>query len=227
MGHSVNQKTAIVTGASKGVGYATVKLLSESGYKVIAVSRDLSKVSDLVSDNVEVYQMDITSSNEIKKFYERYSDITLDLLVNNAGGGSGPTHIINETMDNFRRAYDINVSGPMYLSQLFVPSMKKSNSPTIIFVSSLGGKFPYRAGGNYTNAKRGMMALVETMRLEFPEYGIKITEICPGTIDTQKEKREIALTAEDLAECIRWVSNLPSHVNINHIELNHLSSGKY
>ena len=227
MGHSVNQKTAIVTGASKGVGYATVKLLSESGYKVIAVSRDLSKVSDLVSDNVEVYQMDITSSNEIKKFYERYSDITLDLLVNNAGGGSGHTHIINETMDNFRRAYDINVSGPMYLSQLFVPSMKKSNSPTIIFVSSLGGKFPYRAGGNYTNAKRGMMALVETMRLEFPEYGIKITEICPGTIDTQKEKREIALTAEDLAECIRWVSNLPSHVNINHIELNHLSSGKY
>ena len=61
-------KTAIVTGASKGVGYATVKLLSENGYKVIAVSRDLSKVSALVGDNVEVYQMDITNANEIKKF---------------------------------------------------------------------------------------------------------------------------------------------------------------
>lgn len=227
MGHSVKQKVAIVTGASKGVGYATVKLLSESGYKVIAVSRDLSRVSDLISDNVEVYSLDITNTNEIKKFYDKYSDITLDLLVNNAGGGSGPTNIVNETMDNFRRAYDINVSGPMYLSQLFVPSMKKSDSPTIIFVSSLGGKFPYRAGGNYTNAKRGMMALVDTMRLEFPEYGIKITEICPGTIDTQKEKRDIALTAEDMAECIRWVSELPSHVNINHIELNHILSGKY
>jgi NADP-dependent 3-hydroxy acid dehydrogenase YdfG len=227
MGHTVKQKVAIVTGASKGVGYATVKLLSESGYKVIAVSRDLSRVSDLISDNVEVYSLDITNANEIKKFYDKYSDITLDLLVNNAGGGSGPTHIVNETMDNFRRAYDINVSGPMYLSQLFVPSMKKSDSPTIIFVSSLGGKFPYRAGGNYTNAKRGMMALVDTMRLEFPEYGIKITEICPGTIDTQKEKRDIALTAEDMAECVRWVSELPSHVNINHIELNHILSGKY
>jgi NADP-dependent 3-hydroxy acid dehydrogenase YdfG len=227
VGHSVKQKVAIVTGASKGVGYATVKLLSESGYKVIAVSRDLSRVSDLISDNVEVYSLDITNTNEIKKFYDKYSDITLDLLVNNAGGGSGPTNIVNETMDNFRRAYDINVSGPMYLSQLFVPSMKKSDSPTIIFVSSLGGKFPYRAGGNYTNAKRGMMALVDTMRLEFPEYGIKITEICPGTIDTQKEKRDIALTAEDMAECIRWVSELPSHVNINHIELNHILSGKY
>ena len=219
-------KTAIVTGASKGVGYATVKLLSENGYKVIAVSRDLSKVSELVSENVEVYKMDITNEGEIKKFYEKYSDITLDLLVNNAGGGSGPTHIINETMDNFRRAYDINVSGPMYLSQLFVSSMEKSKSPTIIFISSLGGKFPYRSGGNYTNAKRGMMALVDTMRLEFPDYGIKITEICPGTIDTQKEKKDIAITAEDMAECIRWVSELPSHVNINHIELNHIRSGK-
>jgi NADP-dependent 3-hydroxy acid dehydrogenase YdfG len=219
-------KTAIVTGASKGVGYATVKLLSENGYKVIAVSRDLSKVSSLVSENVEVYKLDITSSYEIKMFHEKYSSITLDLLVNNAGGGSGPTHIINETMDNFRRAYDINVSGPMYLSQLFVPSMKKSESPTIIFISSLGGKFPYRSGGNYTNAKRGMMALVDTMRLEFPEYGIKVTEICPGTIDTQKEKRDIAITAEDMAESIRWVASLPKHVNINHIEINHILSGK-
>ena len=219
-------KTAIVTGASKGVGYATVELLSKNGYKVIAVSRDLSKVIDLVSDNVEVYRLDITSADEIKRFHEKYSDITLDLLVNNAGGGSGPTHIINETMDNFRRAYDINVSGPMYLSQLFVPSMKKSESPTILFISSLGGKFPYRSGGNYTNAKRGMMALVDTMRLEFPEYGIKITEICPGTIDTQKEKKDIAITAEDMAESIRWVASLPKHVNINHIEINHILSGK-
>jgi NADP-dependent 3-hydroxy acid dehydrogenase YdfG len=226
MGHSISNKTAIVTGASKGVGYATVKLLSENGYKVIAVSRDLSKVSELISNNVEIYKLDITSSEEIKRFYEKYKDITLDLLVNNAGGGAGPTSIINETMDNFRRAYDINVSGPMYLSQLFVPCMKKSNSPTIIFISSLGGKYAYRSGGNYTNAKRGMMALVDTMRLEFPEYGIKVTEICPGTIDTQQEKRDIAITAEDMAECIRWVSELPKHVNINHIELNHILSGK-
>lgn len=220
-------KTAIVTGASKGVGYATVKLLSENGYKVIAVSRNLSKVSELVSDNVEVYKLDVTQPNEIKAFYEKYKDITLDLLVNNAGGGSGPTNIINETMDNFRIAYEINVSGPMYLSQLFVPCLKKSESPTIIFISSLGGKVPYRGGGNYTNAKRGQMALVDTMRMEFAEYNIKITEICPGTIDTQIEKRDSALTAEDLANSIHWVSELPSHFNVNHIEMNHVRSSKF
>lgn len=220
-------KTAIVTGASKGVGYATVKLLSENGYKVIAVSRNLSKVLNLVSDNVEVYKLDITNEDEIKKFHEKYKDITLDLLVNNAGGGASPTFIANESMNNFRTAYDINVSGPMFLSQLFISSMKKSESPTIIFITSLCGKVPFRGGGNYSNAKRGEMALIDTMRMEFPEYGIKVTEICPGTIDTQLEKKDNALTSEDMAETIRWVSSLPKHVNINHIEISHINNSKY
>lgn len=220
-------KTAIVTGASKGVGRATVKLLSDNGYKVIAASRNISKMLDLVSENVEIYQLDVTDSKQIEEFFKKYKDITLDLLVNNAGGGSAPTMIINETPENFRIAYDINVTGPMYISQLFVPAMEKSLSPTIIFISSLGGKVPYRSGGNYINAKRGQMALVDTMRLEFPQYGIKITEICPGTIDTQEEKKPAAITAEDMAECIRWVAELPGHVNINHIELNHINSSKF
>lgn len=220
-------KTAIVTGASKGVGLATVRRLSENGYKVIAVSRDLSKVSKLVSNNVEVYQLDVTDSKAIECFFEKYKDITLDLLVNNAGGGSGPTNIINETPENFRRAYDINVTGPMYLSQLFVPCMERSQSPTIIFITSFGGKVPYRGGGNYTNAKRGERGLIDTMRLEFPQFGIKITEICPATIDTQEQKRDQALTAEDLAEAIYWVGSLPSHVNINEIEICHINSSKW
>jgi NADP-dependent 3-hydroxy acid dehydrogenase YdfG len=171
--------------------------------------------------------MDITSPSQIKEFAEKYKDITLDLLVNNAGGGASPTFIVNETMENFRRAYDINVAGPMFLSQLFVPSMKKSESPTIIFVTSFGGKIPYRSGGNYTNAKRGQRGLIDTMRLEFPEYGIKITEICPSTIDTQQQKKDNALSAKDLAEAIYWVGSLPKHLNINQIEMCHINSSKF
>jgi NADP-dependent 3-hydroxy acid dehydrogenase YdfG len=217
-------KTAIVTGASKGVGYATVKLLSENGYRVIAVSRDLSRVNELRSEVVETYRLDITNEQEIEKFFNKYSDISLDLLVNNAGGGSGPDYITKETMDNFRKAYDINVSGPMYLSQLFVPCLKKSKSPTIVFVSSIGGNVPYPGGGNYTNAKRGQIGLIETMRLEFPAHNIKITEICPGTIDTQQEKKNDALTANDLAESILWISSLPSHFNVNSLNISHINN---
>jgi NADP-dependent 3-hydroxy acid dehydrogenase YdfG len=220
-------KTAVVTGASKGVGYATVKLLSENGYRVIAVSRDLSKISLLESDNVETYKLDITQSKEIEAFFEKYKDLSLDLLVNNAGGGASPTSIINETMENFRTAYEINLSGPMYLSQLFVPCLKRSESPTIIFVTSLSGKIPFRGGGNYSNDKRGEMALVDTMRMEFPEYGIKVTEICPGTIDTQEESKPYSLTAEDMAEAIRWVGSLPGHFNVNHLEVSNIFNSKY
>jgi NADP-dependent 3-hydroxy acid dehydrogenase YdfG len=220
-------KTAIVTGASKGVGYATVKLLSENGYKVIAVSRNLSKISELESDTVETYMLDITQPREIELFFEKYGHLSVDLLVNNAGGGASPTSIIDETMDNFRTAYEINVSGPMYLSQLFVPSLKRSESPTIIFITSLSGKIPFRGGGNYSNAKRGEMALVDTMRMEFPEYGIKITEICPGTIDTQEESKPYSLTAEDMAEAIRWVGSLPKHFNVNHLEVSNIFNSKF
>ena len=220
-------KTAIVTGASKGVGYATVKLLSQTGYKVIAVSRNLSKVSQLESENVETYKLDITQPKEIEMFFEKYGHLSIDLLVNNAGGGSSPTSIINETMDNFKTAYEINVSGPMYLSQLFVPALKRSESPTIIFITSLSGKIPFRGGGNYSNAKRGEMALVDTMRMEFPEYGIKVTEICPGTIDTQEESKPDSLTAEDMAEAIRWVGSLPKHFNVNHLEVSNIFNSKF
>lgn len=220
-------KTAIVTGASKGVGLATVRTLAENGYRVIAVSRNLSKLKELNLENVETYRLDVTQPREIEVFFERYKDISLDLLVNNAGGGASPTNIINETMENFRTAYDINVAGPMYLSQLFVPCLKKSESPTIIFVTSLSGKIPFRGGGNYSNAKRGEMALIDTMRMEFPEYGIKVTEICPGTIDTQVEKKDNALTAEDMAESIRWVGSLPKHFNVNHLEVSNIFNSKY
>jgi len=220
-------KTAIVTGSSKGVGHATVKCLLDNGYRVIAVSRNIERLKEIQSDNLEIHQLDITNMDGIKTFYNKYSDITLDLLVHNAGGGASPTYLINEKPENFHIAYAINVVAPMYISQLFVPNMKKSDSPTIVFVSSLGGKYPYPSGGNYTNAKRGMRGLVDTMRLEYPEFNIKVTEICPGTIDTQTEKREKAVTAEDMAETIRWVASLPSHVNINQIEIGHIHTQKF
>ncbi len=220
-------KTAIVTGASKGVGLATSKLLAESGYKVIAVSRNLSKIKELNHENIDPYHLDITDFNGIDLFFEKYKNISLDLLVNNAGGGASPTYIINENPQSFKIAYDINVTGPMYLSKLFVPCLQRSSSPTIIFITSLAGKVPYASGGNYTNAKRGQRGLIDTMRIEFPQYNIKITEICPGTIDTQIEKKDNALTAEDMAESIRWVASLPSHVNITQIEISHINNCKF
>ena len=220
-------KHAIVTGASRGVGRETVKKLAENNYKVIAVSRNVDAMKDLKSDFVDIYQMDICDQDQIERFFQTYKDMTLDLLVHNAGGGASPTEIIKETMDGFRRAYDINVTGPMYISQLFVPCLQKSKSPTIVFVTSMSGKKPFFGGGNYTNAKRGEMALVDTMRLEFPEYGIKVTEICPGSIDTGPKEKQSAISPEDVAETIRWIGTMPATVNINHIEISHIFNHRF
>ena len=221
------QKYAIVTGASKGVGFETCKILANNGYHVIAVSRNEKSLDALKSHNIETYVLDITNFKDIEIFANHYKNITLDLLVNNAGGGNNPTYIINEDPYHFNYAYSLNVSGPMYLAQLFTPNLQKSKNPSIIFVSSIGGKVAYPSGGNYTNAKRAIGGLVDTMRLEYPAYGIKITELCPGTIDTLKDqKREIALTAADMANTILWIALLPSHVNINFIEINHINSGR-
>jgi NADP-dependent 3-hydroxy acid dehydrogenase YdfG len=220
-------KTAIITGASKGVGFATSKIFAENGYRVIAASRNIRGLKNLKSKNIDIYPLDLTNFNEIKIFAKEYEGITLDVLINNAGGGRSPTEIINESPENFNYAYSLNVSGPMYLSKLFTPNMQKSSNATIMFVSSLGGRFPYVGGGNYTNAKRGISGLVDTMRLEYPHYGVKITEVCPGSIDTvEGEQRSDALSAEDMAKTMFWIAELPKHVNINYLELNHLHSRK-
>lgn len=220
-------KTAIVTGASKGVGRQTCLTLSNAGYNVIGVSRNIEKLRSLESENISVYRLDMTRFRDIESFVNSIGDVQIDLLVNNAGGGASPTFIANETPENFNYAYSLNVSGPMYLSKLLIPNLKKSKSPTIIFVSSLGGKFAYPSGGNYTNAKRAIGGLVDTMRLEYPAFGIRVTELCPGSIDTvEGEKRASAISAKDMADTIQWIAQMPPHVNINYLELNHIGSRK-
>lgn len=221
-------KYAIVTGASKGVGYTTTKLLAKSGYNVIAVARSIDKLKTLPKENIEIYQLDITDFSAIQKFYDSYKDITLDLLVNNAGGAMGHNLLEKERPETFNYAYNLNVTGPMFLSQLFLPNLKQSKKATIIFISSMAGKFVYQSGGSYVISKRALGALVELMRLEYSGYNIKITEICPGGINTvENEERPEALQAEDLAETILWVASMPIQANINHIEMTPLKSRRY
>lgn len=220
-------KTAIVTGASRGVGRKTCLTLAENGYEVFGISRNGAALKSIESENIHVSSVDMTDFNQIKSFAEKLSDRKIDLLVNNAGGGSSPTTIVNEDPNNFNYAYSLNVSGPMYLCKMLTKNLQQSDNPTIIFVSSLGGKFAYVGGGNYTNAKRAVGGLVDTMRLEYPAFGIKITELCPGSIDTvEGETRFYAIKAKDMADTILWIAEMPPHVNINYLELNHIESRK-
>lgn len=221
-------KTAIVTGTTLGVGRKTVTELSNMGYKVIATSRDPERIKDLESENVYVEKLDTTNFNEIKALYEKYKDITLDILVNNAAGAVDATNLVNEDPNNFTKSYMLNVSGPMYLTKLFTNNLAKSENSTVIFISSFAGKYLYTGQSNYTNSKSAVSNLADLFRLEYAPLNIKVTEICPATINTREDqRRDIAMTSEDIVSAIIWVCGMPKHCNINFIEMAPTLSRKY
>lgn len=213
-------KTAIVTGTRHGVGRKTVNDLVDNGYKVIATSRNINNIKDLESESIIIEELDLTKFEQIKGFYEKYKDITIDLIVNNAAGGVEPTTLVNSNPENFTLAYSLNVSGPMYLNRLFVKNLQKAENPTIIFISSFAGRYPYVGQASYCNSKRAVGNLSELFRLEYSGYGIKVTEICPASINTHKEQiKPIALEAEDISSAILWVSSMHKRANINYLEI--------
>lgn len=216
-------KTVIVTGASKGVGEAIAKALSKE-YEVIAISRNLNKMELAFEglDNITPYQMDLVNSEDIKKFKEYIADKDIRALINNAGGGGGSDKIQNDMTDNWSYAYNINVIAPMKMSQAVMPSMLKNKIGDIIMITSICGYYPYPGGGNYTAAKRAEIAFSETLRMEMAGTGIKVSQIAPGTIDTDKDHpKEIALKSEDVAEAVRWVVSLPDNVNVDSMTIMH------
>jgi short-subunit dehydrogenase len=120
-------KTVIVTGASKGVGEATAKLLSEE-YEVIALSRNIDLMNESFKDfeNIKPYKIDLQNLDQIEKFKEYIQDKDIRALINNAGGGGGSNNIAIDRVENWQYAYNVNVIAPMLLSQIVIPSMRKN-----------------------------------------------------------------------------------------------------
>lgn len=224
------QRIAIVTGASSGVGKATVKALADDGFYVIAASRNVDKLNKAFKDfeNVEPFKLDITNSSDIRNLYNHLSDKNVYLIVHNAGGGIGISESNDENPDNWRQAFNLNVIGPMELTKLFSNKMKEIGSGHIIFVTSVCGYYTFKGSSNYSVAKSAEVMLAETLRMELQGPGIRVTNIIPGNIDTDPERPKTgALNPEDVAESIRWAVSMPKHVNIDSINIMHLEHLKY
>jgi NADP-dependent 3-hydroxy acid dehydrogenase YdfG len=216
-------KYVIVTGASRGVGEETCKLLSLK-YNVIAISRNIERMNFIFSEykNIYPYQMDVTDFSLHDELYNYIKDKEIVALVNNAGGGSESHLVENDSPESWQYAYNLNVVSPMSLSKMVIPIMKKNGYGDIIIITSICGYYPYKKGGNYATAKRGAISLAETLRMEMSGSGIKVSQIAPGSIDTNKEvKNNIAIQAEDVAEAIRWIIELPPTVNVDSMTIMH------
>ena len=213
-------KTAIVTGASRGIGVGIVNKLLSDGWKVIAVARNIQKIKELKNENLEPYQLDVTNLNDVNKFIEYLNDKDIDLLVNNAGSNFEHANIKDADPIKWKDSYNLNVLAPMQISKGVIPNMLKNNKGIIIVITSIVGHEFYEGGGNYTTAKHASVALVKQLQMELSNTPIRITEIAPGMVNSnENNKISRALEVEDIGEAVRWISSLPPKVSVDSIVL--------
>lgn len=213
-------KTAVVTGASRGIGVGIVNKLLLDGWKVIAVARNIQKIKELKNENLEPYQLDVTNLNDVNKFIEYLNDKDIDLLVNNAGSNFEHANIKDADPIKWKESYNLNVLAPMQISKGVIPNMLKNNKGIIIVITSIVGHEFYEGGGNYTTAKHASVALVKQLQMELSNTPIRITEIAPGMVNSNENNRiSRALEVEDIGEAVRWISSLPPKVSVDSIVL--------
>lgn len=224
-------KSAVVTGASSGIGAASARALAAAGYHVICAARRLDRLNDLAREiNGTAIECDITDASQVANLAAQVGD-SLNVLVNNAGGAFGSDPVIQSDPDQWRRMYEINVIGTMQVTKALAPALVASGAGTIINIGSTAGRWAYEGGGGYTAAKHGVAVLTETLRLELNGQPVRVSEIAPGMVHTEefslvrlgdKSKADAVyagvaepLLAEDIAEAVHWVATRPQHVNVD------------
>ncbi|MFF4116901.1 oxidoreductase [Streptomyces sp. NPDC001714] len=179
-------KTALVTGASSGIGEATALKLHALGYTVYGAARRTDRLQQLANHGIRPLAMDVTDDDSMRAGIDRIVAETgrIDVLVNNAGYGSYGS-IEEVPMDEARRQFEVNVFGAMRLAQLVMPHMRTQRSGTILNVTSMGGKIHTPLGGWYHGTKFALEGLSDAMRLEAKPFGVDIVVIEPGGIKTE------------------------------------------
>lgn len=179
-------KTALVTGASSGIGEATARKLQALGFTVYGAARRTDRLESLAAGGVRALAMDVTDDTSMQAGIDQIIAGTgrLDVLVNNAGYGSyGALEDVD--IDEGRRQFEVNVFGAMRLAQLALPHMRTQRSGTIVNITSMGGKIYTPLGGWYHGTKFALEALSDCLRLEVKPFGINVVIIEPGGIATE------------------------------------------
>ncbi|MFF2029314.1 oxidoreductase [Arthrobacter sp. NPDC058192] len=179
-------KTALVTGASSGIGEATARKLQNLGFTVYGAARRTDRLEGLAADGVRPLAMDVTDDASIQAGIDHIITETgrVDVLVNNAGYGSyGALEDVD--IDEGRRQFEVNVFGAMRLAQLVLPHMRSQRSGTIVNITSMGGKIYTPLGGWYHGTKFALEALSDCLRLEVKPFGIDVVIVEPGGIATE------------------------------------------
>lgn len=228
-------RTAVVTGASSGIGAATARTLAAEGFRVVCAARRAERLESLVAelgDAAVAVACDVTSDEDVARLAE-VAGGRVHVLVNNAGGALGLEPVAQGGVALWQQMYDTNVLGTLRVTKALLPSLVAADGEGVIVnVGSVAGFTAYEGGGGYTVAKHGVHVMSETLRLELVDQPVRITVVAPGMVQTEefsltrfggdKERADAVyagvpgpLVAQDVADAIVWMATRPAHVNVD------------
>jgi NADP-dependent 3-hydroxy acid dehydrogenase YdfG len=235
-------KRVLVTGASSGIGAATVRRLRADGWDVVGAARRADRLEALAAETgAEAYELDITDDTAVDGLVEHLAATGgLDAVVNNAGGALGLDRVEDGDLDEWRRMYEVNVLGTLRVTQAVLPLLRAAAErrggahgagADVVVVTSTAAHGAYEGGGGYTAAKHAERMLSTTLRWELAGEPIRVVEIAPGAVETEEfslvrfdgdaEKAAAVyegfqpLQADDIADNIAYALSRPPHVNID------------
>jgi NADP-dependent 3-hydroxy acid dehydrogenase YdfG len=232
-------KTALVTGASSGIGAATARRLVAEGFAVVAAARRRDRLDDLAATTgVRPLTLDVTSQESVDALNDALGSV--DVVVNNAGGAFGFGPVTETDVDEWQRMYDVNVLGSVRVTKALLPKLIAGGAGHVVMLTSTAGHTAYEGGAGYNAAKFGQVALTNALRLELNGLPVRVTEVAPGLVKTEEfslvrfggDADRAAkvydgvvgpLTAEDVADAIAWAVTRPAHVNVDQIVLKPLA----
>lgn len=234
----MSARRAVVTGASSGIGAATVRALRAGGWEVTGVARRTDRLEALAAETgADVFTADVTSQADVDALRDHLLALgPVVSLVNNAGGAYGLDSVEKSDADDWIRMYDVNVVAVKRVTSALLPLLRAGAAETghadIVTITSIAGHIAYEGGGGYNAAKFAAHALMGVLRLELAGEPIRVIEIAPGMVKTEEfsltrfggdQKRADAvyedvpnpLSAEDVADAIVHAIELPGHVDLD------------
>lgn len=237
----MNQKIALITGATAGIGYETALILAQNNYNLILTGRREERL-DAIKQQIEsdfgcevfTLNFDIRKRTETEEALNSIPEKwkAIDVLINNAGLAAGLAPINSADVDDWETMIDTNVKGLLYASRIITPWMIERQTGHIINISSIAGKEAYPNGSVYCGTKHAVEAISKAMRIELLPFGIKVTTIAPGAVETEfslvrfrgdKDRADqvykgfTPLSGKDIAETILFVLSRPAHVSIDNL----------
>jgi NADP-dependent 3-hydroxy acid dehydrogenase YdfG len=230
---SPEDRTAVVTGASSGIGAATVRSLAAAGFNVVAAARRVERCEEVAREvGGRALRLDVADPDSVAELAEAVPEVSV--LVNNAGGALGLEPIAEADEEKWRQMYETNVMGVMRVTKALLPAIECSGDGHIVVIGSVAGVEVYPGGAGYTAVKHAANALTRTLRLELLGKPIRVSEVAPGMVETEfslvrfegdRKKADAVyegttpLTAEDVADAIAFVVTRPPHVDIDYLSL--------